>query len=79
MYAHINFFAVGALRCYQCGDNDEAYSCDRFIHSSKYMVRCDNRHDSCIQTLGSFGDFSGNITLFNIVVSSQLDNFNNIE
>ena len=48
------------FRCYECSEKEDTErSCDDFIASSKFMVLCQN--ESCIQTYGSFGDYSGNI------------------
>ena len=48
------------FRCYECSEKEDTERfCDDFIASSKFMVLCQN--ESCIQTYGSFGDYSGNI------------------
>merc|ERR1719270_939531 len=46
------------FKCFYCSEKYEKKHCDDFIPSSEFMVDCGNRYKSCIQTYGSFNDFS---------------------
>merc|ERR1719245_305617 len=50
--------SVDALSCYKCSEKDNNSHCNEFYPSSKFAVSCGNKYNSCIQTYGSFNDFS---------------------
>ena len=47
------------FKCFYCSEKDEKKHCNDFIPSSEFMIPCGDKYKSCIQTYGSFNDFSG--------------------
>ncbi|TRY67914.1 hypothetical protein TCAL_08481 [Tigriopus californicus] len=45
------------LQCYECGEDSSFGSCADFSTSDKYVTGCPSQYQSCLTTVGSFGDF----------------------
>ena len=63
---------VDALSCYKCSEKDNDSHCNDFYPSSQFAVPCGNKYDSCIQTYGSFNDFSGRFLLIIDLYQGQM-------